>query len=55
MFIVYKKEKIFGHFIRKKDAINYMLDLFFDGVDGLKIKEVTLDELENRIQKKGII
>lgn len=51
MFIVYKKEKIFGHFIRKNDAINYMMDLFFDGLDGVKIKEVTLDELEKQKER----
>lgn len=56
IWIVYKKEHIYGEYHTKEKAVDYMMDLWFDGVEGVKIKKITIDEYKkmcyNNINKR---
>ena len=44
VWIVVKKDWIYGRFNTKEKATNYLIDLWFDGIEGVKVKEVPIDE-----------
>ena len=53
MWIVYKKDYIKGSFKTKEKAVDYLLDLWFDGYEGYKIKQVSKEELKNFLKNMG--
>ena len=45
LYCVFQGDKyIVGRFHKKKDAINYMIDCWFDGMENLKVKTMTGEE-----------
>jgi hypothetical protein len=56
LWVVYKRDRMIGCFHSKENATNYMMDLWFDGVENVRIKKVSLDEYRkmcyNQIKKE---
>ena len=56
LWVVYKRDRMIGCFHSKEKATNYMMDLWFDGVENVRIKKVSLDEYKkmcyNQIKKE---
>ena len=45
LYCVFQDDKyIIGRFHKKKDAISYMIDCWFDGMENLKVKAMTGEE-----------
>lgn len=44
LYIVFKNKHIYDKFHTKEEAIDYLMDLWFDGIEGAKIKKITVDE-----------
>ena len=44
-------EYIVGRFLKKKDAINYMIDCWFDGMENLKVETMTGEEYIKYMEK----
>lgn len=51
MWIVYKGDYIKGSFHSKEKAIKYMIDLWFDGYEGWKVKQVSKKELKDMLKR----
>ena len=49
MWVVYKGDYIKGSFHSKEKAIKYMIDLWFDGYEGWKVKQVSKKELKDML------
>lgn len=51
MWIVYKGDYIKDSFHSKEKAIKYMIDLWFDGYEGWKVKQVSKKELKDMLKR----
>lgn len=53
IYLVYHKNRIIGRFKSHEKALDYLLDCYFDGLENLSIKNLTLEEYEN-LKKKNL-
>ena len=53
LYCVFQKDDLIGCFLNKKKAINYMIDCWFDGMENvhIRIMTMTLKEYEEWIKK----
>lgn len=52
LYCVFQGDKyIVGRFHNKKDAIDHMIDCWFDGMENLKIKTMTNEEYTKYIEE----
>ena len=52
LFCVFQKDYLIGRFRSKKEAINYLIDCWFDGMENVYIRVMTPEEYEKWVQEE---